>query len=135
MSSYKYTLNLNYFKTFKKTLLIPYSCLSKNIKIILKSYNDYGIKIKKITSVNKSYIAIKSPLALIYTIGFLISKNIKKIYFAGFDGYSKDEPNQDMSFEMIKFLKEKYSKKNINFSSLTPTKLNVKKINLNQIRP
>ena len=64
--------NLNYFKTFKKTLLIPYSCLSKNIRNYFEKslIIDYGIKIKKITSVNKSYIAIKSPLALIYTIGF-----------------------------------------------------------------
>ena len=128
--------NLNYFRTVKNTLLIPYSCLSKNIRnyfdknLIL----DYGIKIKKLTKVNKNYIAIKSPLALIYAVGFLISKNIKQIYLAGFDGYSKDDPNQDMSFEMIKFLKKQYLKKNINFSSLTPTKLNVKRININQIR-
>ncbi len=128
--------NLNYFKNCKKTLLIPYSCLSKNIRNYFDKslIIDYGIKITKITSVNKNFIAIKNPLALIYTVGFLISKNIKKIYFAGFDGYSKDEPNQDMSFEMIKFLKKQYSKKNIHFSSLTPTKLNMKKININQIR-
>ena len=59
--------------------------------------------------------------------------NIKKIYLAGFDGYSLDEPNQDESFEMIESLKKKYSIKNFNFYSLTKTKLNIKKINLNKI--
>ena len=71
---------------------------------------------------------------MIYTVGFLISKNIKNIYFAGFDGYSVDEPNQDESFEVIESLKKRYSKKNINFASLTSSKLNIKKINLKQIR-
>jgi 4-hydroxy 2-oxovalerate aldolase len=128
--------NLNYFKGLKKFLLIPYSCFAKNIRNYFNKdfVIDYGIKIKNSTSINKNYITVKSPLALIYTLGFLISKNIEKIFLAGFDGYSKDEPNQDVSFELINFIKKRYSKKNIQFASLTPTKLNVKKININQIR-
>ena len=128
--------NLNYFKNYNNTLLLPYSCLSKNIRSYFdkNSILDYGIKIEKKISINRNYIALKNPLALIYTVGFLISKNIKNIYFAGFDGYSVDEPNQDASFEMIESLKKKYSKKNINFASLTSSKLNIRKINLKQIR-
>ena len=52
---------------------------------------------------------------------------------AGFDGYALDEPNQDESFEMIEDLKKKYSNKNFNFFSLSKTKLNIKKVNLNKI--
>ena len=128
--------NLNYFKNYNNTLLLPYSCLSKNIRSYFdkNSILDYGIKIEKKISINSNYIALKNPLALIYAVGFLISKNIKNIYFAGFDGYSVDEPNQDASFEMIESLKKKYLKKNINFASLTTSKLNIRKINLKQIR-
>ncbi|SMF79548.1 hypothetical protein [Candidatus Pelagibacter sp. HIMB1321] len=128
--------NLNYFKRLRKNLLIPYSCLAKNIRNYFDKnlIIDYGIKINKSTSINKNYITIKSPLALIYTVGFLISKNFENIFLAGFDGYSKDEPNQDTSFEMINSMKKMYSKKNVRFASLTPTKLSVKKININQIR-
>ena len=85
------------------------------------------------SSIHKTYISLKKPLALVYAVGFLISKNIKKIYLAGFDGYSLDEPNQDESFEIIESLKKKYSSKNFNFYSLSKTKLNIKKINLNKI--
>ena len=56
---------------------------------------------------HKTYVSLKKPLALVYALSFLISKNIKKIYLAGFDGYALDEPNQDESFEMIEDLKEK----------------------------
>jgi len=127
--------NLDYFKNCNNTLLIPYSCLSKNIRSYFnkKSILDYGIKIKKTMIVSKNHITIKNPLALIYSVGFLISQKINRIYLAGFDGYSKDEPNQDMSFEMINTLKKKYYKKNISIASLTKTKLNIKKINIKKI--
>ena len=113
--------NLNYFKNCSNNLLAPYSCLSKNLQ---SSFNknsliDFGIQIKNKTSVYNDYVSLKKPLALVYAVSFLISKNIKKIYLAGFDGYSLDEPNQDESFEMIESLKKKYSSKNFNFYSLT----------------
>ena len=94
---------------------------------------DFGIQIKNKTSVHSNYVSLKKPLALVYAVSFLISKNVKQIYLAGFDGYSLDEPNQDESFEMIESLKKKYSSKNFNFYSITKTKLNIKKIDLNKI--
>lgn len=127
--------NLNYFKNCSNNLLAPYSCLSKNLQSSFhkNSLIDFGIQIKNKTSVYSDYVSLKKPLALVYAVSFLISKNIKKIYLAGFDGYSLDEPNQDESFEMIESLKKKYSSKNFNFYSLTKTKLNIKKIDLNKI--
>lgn len=127
--------NLNYFKNSNNNLLVPYSCLSKNLQSSFNKHSliDFGIQIRNKTSIHKTYISLKKPLALVYAVGFLISKNIKKIYLAGFDGYSLDEPNQDESFEIIESLMKKYSSKNFNFYSLAKTKLNIKKINLNKI--
>ena len=127
--------NLYYFKNSNNNLLVPYSYLLKNLQ---SSFNkssiiDFGIQIKKKISVHNNYVSLEKPLALIYVISFLISKNIKKIYLAGFDGYSLDETNQDESFEAIESLRKKYSIKNFSFYSLTKTKLNINKIDLNKI--
>ena len=100
--------------------MAPYSCLSKNLQ---SSFNknsliDFGIQIKNKTSVYNDYVSLKKPLALVYAVSFLISKNIKKIYLAGFDGYSLDEPNQDESFEMIESLKKNIQVKILIFTHL-----------------
>ena len=127
--------NLNYFRNPNNHLLVPYSCLSKNLQ---SSFNknfliDFGIRIKNKISVHNNYVSLEKPLALVYALSFLISKNIKKIYLAGFDGYALDEANQDESFEMTEYLIKEYSSKNFSFNSLTKTKLNIKKIELNKI--
>ena len=128
--------NLNYFKKCKNTLLVPYSCLSKNTQKFFTSRPliDYGIQIKKDIKINKNYITLNDPLVLIYVVGFLISRNIKQIYFAGFDGYSKDEPNQDSTFEMLEFLRKKYQKNKVNLASFTTTNLNLRKASFKEIK-
>lgn len=128
--------SLNYFKTCKNTLLVPYSCLSKKTQSFFrnKDFIDYGIQIKKNININKNYISFNIPLALIYSIGFLVSRNIKQIYLAGFDGYSKDEINQDTTFEMLETLKKLNKFKKIKIVSLTNTNLNLKKVSINKIR-
>ena len=73
-------------------------------------------------------------MVLIYVVGFLISRNIKQIYFAGFDGYSKDEPNQDSTFEMLEFLRKKYQKNKVNLASFTTTNLNLRKASFKEIK-
>ena len=72
--------NLNYFKNSNNNLLIPYSCLSKNLQSSFNKHSliDFGIQIRNKTSIHKTYISLKKPLALVYAVGFLISKNIKK---------------------------------------------------------
>ena len=79
-------------------------------------------------------MSLSSPLALIYSVGYLISKNFKKIYFAGFDGYSKDELNQDSTQELLNDIKKKYKKNKRNFASLTKTKLNLRFVNLKDVK-
>ena len=95
---------------------------------------DYGIQIKRDIKINKNYITFNDPLALIYVLGFLISRDVKKIYFAGFDGYLKDEPNQDATFEMLEFLKKRYQKNKIDLASITNTNLNLRKASLKEIK-
>ena len=121
--------NLNYFKQSKNLLLVPYSCLSKNTKSFFDKKNliDYGIEIKKRLEIKKDYVTMNTPLSLIYSISFLISRNITKIYLAGFDGFSKDEPNHDSAFEILKSFKK------IHLMTLTQTKHNLKKVNPSEL--
>ena len=64
---------------------------------------DYGIEIKKKKklTIKRNYVATKFTSLLNLFNKFLISRNINKIYLAGFDGFSKDEPNQDSTFEIL----------------------------------
>ena len=128
--------NLNYFKKCSKNILVPYSCLSKKTQNYFNKKNiiDYGIKINKDLNINKNYVSVSSPLALIYSISFLISRNIKTIYLAGFDGYSKDEPNQDIAPELMYHIKKRYYNEKLNIYSLTKTKLKLNKKNISQIQ-
>ena len=128
--------NLNYLKHYRGPLLVPYSCLSPKIRKIFKNkiIIDYGIFINKKTIINKEYISLNSPLALIYSIGYLISKGFKKIYLAGFDGYLKDVPNQDSTQELLNDISKKYKTKNISFASLTKTKLNLRFANIKELK-
>ena len=43
-----------------------------------RSLIDYGIQIKRDIKINKNYITFNDPLALIYVLGFLISRDVKK---------------------------------------------------------
>ena len=62
------------------------------------------------------------------------SGNIKTIYLAGFDGYSKDEPNQDIAPELMYQIKKRYYNEKLNIYSLTKTKLKLNKKNISQIQ-
>ena len=63
------------------------------------------------------------PLVIAYTICLLLSSNAKKIYLAGFDGFTKDSPFNDETQEIIKLLKNKSGKNFV--TSITPTKYNI----------
>ena len=128
--------SLNYLKYYNGLLLVPYSCLSSKIKKLFKFKNiiDYGISINKKININADYISLNSPLVVIYSIGYLISKGFKKIYLAGFDGYLKDVPNQDSTQELLNDIRKKYKKNKISFASLTKTKLNLRFANINELK-
>lgn len=127
--------NLNYFKKSKEKLLVPYSCFSKNIQSFFDKRNliDYGIEIKKKLAIKKNHLTINTPLSLIYSISFLISRNINQIYLAGFDGFSKDEPNQDSTKEILDAFKNMKKFRKVKLATLTPTKFDLRKININKL--
>lgn len=127
--------NLSYLKNYNGLLLVPYSCLSSEVKKIFKTKKiiDYGLSINKNIKVYNNYICLSSPLALIYSIGYLISIKIKKIYLAGFEGYSKDEPNQDSTNDILKKIKIYFENK-IKFASLTKTKLSLRLAKLSELK-
>ena len=64
---------------------------------------------------------------------FLISRNINQIYLAGFDGFTKDGPNQDSTFAILESFKKMKKVKKVQLMTWTSTRLNLKKVNINQI--
>ena len=62
-------------------------------------------------------------------MSFAISRNAKKIYLAGFDGFDNDNFNNDESAIILEMFKKTY--KNIKIISITPTKFNIKNKKLN----
>ena len=117
--------NLSKFKNFKNKLLVPYSCLSKKIKSYFdeKKIIDFGIQINKDINIYENFIKLNNPLVIVYVIGFLVSLKIKNINLIGFDGYSKDEPNQDLTLEYLKELQKKYHFDVFNLNSLSSSKI------------
>ena len=106
-----------------KNLLIPYQSMPKIIqkKMLNKNYINYNLKLGSKIKLSKNYIVMPKPLSLIYTLGFLISKGVKKIYLAGFDGFAADDPFNDETQIYINNLKKIV--KDFKIISLTKTKL------------
>ena len=87
---------------------------------------DYGIILnsnKKI-SIYKNYCSIPKPLAVLYSICIAISGKARKIYLAGFRGFSKNNPLNDETDYYLNKIQKKY--KNIVFKSITKTKYKIR---------
>ena len=115
--------DVHLLKNKKNNLLIPYETIPKIIQKKINSNNliNYNIKLGSKLKLGKNYIQMPKPLSLIYTLGFLISKGVKKIYLAGFDGFEQDDPFKDETQTYINDLKK--LSKNLKIISLTKTKL------------
>ena len=61
------------------------------------------------------------PVTLIYLLGYLISKGIKKVYLAGFDDHEADNPFKDETQSYIDDIKSIVN--HFEIISLTETKL------------
>ena len=107
----------------KKKIKIFYQSMPKIIqkKMLNKNYINYNLKLGSKIKLSKNYIVMPKPLSLIYTLGFLISKGVKKIYLAGFDGFAADDPFNDETQIYINNLKKIV--KDFKIISLTKTKL------------
>ena len=121
------SLFLNKLKT---TLSAPLSNMPIKLKNLLvlkdKLTLDYGIILnsnKKI-SIYKNYCSIPKPLAVLYSICIAISGKARKIYLAGFRGFSKNNPLNDETDYYLNKIQKKY--KNIVFKSITKTKYKIR---------
>lgn len=103
----------------KKSKIIAPPAIIENFKIPKIKTISYGLKIDNNLKTNKSYCQLTSPLAISYCLMFLANTNIKKIYFAGIDGFEDQNKNKEINDFLIYF-KNKYKK--IELYSITPTK-------------
>ena len=117
-----------HFNKANTSIVAPISSMPQKLKNFLTANNkvifDYGLHVngqKKII-INKNYCSLPKPLTSLYSLAITISAKAKKVYVAGFDGYSNDDPFSDeTNYYLKKFLK---SFKNIEFTSLTKSKYN-----------
>lgn len=115
--------DIDYLKKTKCKLLLPYFNFPKNIqkKISKKRVINFGLNLQTKFKLNKKKIIMSKPLALIYTISYFITKGFKKIYIAGFDGYSPNDPFGDETQHYLRVLKKNFI--DVKIVSLTKTRL------------
>ena len=118
------------YKNFNNKFIIPFNKINPKILTYLKKQNidisNYSLKthINKKLSIFKHSCYLPNYLVLGYALSFAISRNVKKIYLAGFEGFDKDNFNNDESGTILAMFKKKY--KAIKIISITPTRFNIK---------
>ena len=109
------------FKKIKQPVIVPYSRLSLKIKKCFKKNKvlNFGMIVEnRKFKFKKNYAVTPNSLVFSYALAVAMSGNCKKIFLAGFDGYSSDDQRNIEMNEVISLFK-KYSKKNI--LSITPS--------------
>ena len=104
-------------------LIIPLSMLPKEFSKILKGKDirDFGIGLTNTHfEFHKTYCIIPNALVLSYALGVITSGSARKIYLAGFDGYSQGDSRNDEINDLL--LKYKSSKPDAKIIAITPTK-------------
>ena len=123
--------DIDKYKKSNKYVITPYSSFSKNIKLRINSKKilDFGLRVRNNRFIfDKKHAVLPNSLAVTYALGFCSSGQCKKIFFAGLDGYDKNNPKK---FEMDDVLQNyKLTKDAIKIVSLTPTNYNIKKIKI-----
>ncbi len=109
----------NYLYNSSDQKIIGPSELLKKLKIKNKIFN-YGLKISKKLSIDKFDCSLPRDISLVYAISLCVSSNLKKIYFAGFDGFGGQNFERNEINSFLKNLKNKY--KSLKLISLTKTK-------------
>lgn len=115
--------DIDYLKKAKCKLLLPYFSFPDDIqkRISKKNVVNFGLNLKLKFELDKNKIIMPKPLGLIYAISYFITRGFKKIYIAGFDGYSPDDPFGDETQHYLKLLKKIFI--DVKVISLTKTKL------------
>ena len=111
--------DIEFHKKAASKLVIPFSMMSKKIRnsITIKkgSILDYGMFLKYGDNINikSNYCVLPYPLAVGYSLSVALAGDVKKIYFAGFDGYKIEDPDKDNTNEILEFFRKKYFKKKL----------------------
>lgn len=122
--------DFNYHLKNKDPLILPVTNIPQNIfekfKKNKKKMLNFGLEISKKNSirVGKSSCSLPEPLIIGYSLCFVISGGIKKIYLTGFDGFKKDDPYTDTTQNMIDIFTKKLKIKYIKSLTKTDYKLN-----------
>lgn len=115
------------YKKLKYPLILPFKSMPENIRKNLKKINikDYGLQVvPNVFKFDKKNSTIPNSLAISYALAISNSGKAKKIFLAGFDGYSADDPRR---IEMDKMLSMYTSTNNtIEITSITQTKYKIK---------
>ncbi len=109
-------------------VLMPYSMIPKKIQDKFKKVKiyDYGIKIEDNQFKSKAnYCVVPNALAISYCLAFLNLINHKKIYLAGFDGYSKKNTRYYEANTFFNFYKIINPDK---IFTITPSKFNIETV-------
>ena len=115
--------DINLLKNCKSPLLLPFSSIPKSMqkKIINKDIINFNLKLGPRIKLNRNYIIMPKPVTLIYLLGYLISRGVKKVYLAGFDDHEADNPFKDETQSYIDSINSII--KDFKIISLTKTKL------------
>ena len=112
-------------------LAIPKSMVPKEIISLLKGKKllDFGISIKSNQFDFKNfYCTVPTPLALAYALAIATGGKSSRVYLAGFDGYSLDDPRtREINNLLSVFKKKNYTPKTI---SITNTKYKLETISV-----
>ena len=98
--------DIKMYKKLRNPIIIPFSNLNPYIQNNLKNKNiyDYSLTLKDDSfKINSNGCILKWPLAIAYALAITTQANAKKIYLAGFDGYSKSDKRQDEMNEIFNY--------------------------------
>ena len=129
--SLRLTTDRKKYKLLKQPLVLPLKRFSKEIKDYLSSNKvlDFGIQVLPEKFIfKKNYVVLPNALAVSYAIGIATSGKAKKIFLAGFDGYSADDPRRVEMDKMFNLYNQTNSK--IPMFSITPTRYNINSISI-----
>ena len=115
----------------EKPLITPASMLSEEIrsKLSKKILLDFGLRVLKSQfQFFESKAILPSSKVIAYALAVSASGKVKKIYFAGFDGFSDNDIRANEVEEIIDLFNK--SEMNIEIISLTKTKFNIPDISI-----
>ena len=118
-----------FLRKTKTPIVIPLSITPEKLKKFLNLKNkityNYGLKIRKNKKliVKKNFCQLSAPLVIIYSLALILSRNINKIFIAGFDGFKKNDPNMDETGYLLNKISRK---KSFFLRSITKTDLKIR---------